>query len=550
MLSKNSILSSQWCGNAKRSWDSFCEAVSLFVLVADRVKYLFRSMTPDKFGDIAEFSANQLVTLTNNVVWRDNEHRAVQKIRTLEYLVSKLTPFEAGDPRDIVYSMLSLAEDVKGISSDPIMEHKPTEHIPEELLKLEHLKDIDPERIKKALNTVRRYWRIEKFPVDYSKSFLDVCIDLLKFTTYKSRSLDIICRPWAPRRATLKKSRIWELTKDLEEKIADCTENEEQKRSKLQQHLKLEKWRLEREIHEEAILPSWIRTLDDAPFRHNNNPFNTMEDKYRWDRTNPDTLVGLPGESPYSASGRVPGDWTFDKRGDKLLLKVRGFAFDELSEVEPNAPAGVVPSQWLKYVKTDEEFDIHEATSRGNVISDAFWRTTVAGRAPHTHDGRNPPPYYRRLCETTFQTNHAEDINIEKQRISTTNELYKAYLKRIEAVVFRRSLTKLKRCSRLALVPGHSKSTDVVCILFGCSVPVILRRLKDQTIDVEEKVEGVATKFNRPLYELIGECYVHGVMEGEAFNIRHDARATNPITKEKPGPADREFYRYQYFYLH
>lgn len=247
------------------------------------------------------------------------------------------------------------------------------------------------------------------------------------------------------------------------------------------------------------------------------------------------------------ATGPLPKINLDDK---KLLLTVKGFAFDELSDVEPNAPAGVVPYQWLKYVEVDEEkYSPLEATSRVSTISDAFWRTTVAGRAPNTHDGRNPPPYYRRLCEATFHTNHEEDINIEKQRISTTNELHKAYLKRIEAVVFRRSLTKLRRCGRLALVPGSAHSGDLVCILFGCSVPVILRRLQDQTIDVNEVVDKVTTKINRPLYQLIGECYVHGVMEGEAFNIRHDARTTHPLTRRKPTKEEREFYDYKYFYL-
>jgi hypothetical protein len=41
---------------------------------------------------------------------------------------------------------------------------------------------------------------------------------------------------------------------------------------------------------------------------------------------------------------------------------------------------------------------------------------------------------------------------------------------------------------------------DVVALLFGCSVPVILRPRKG--------ADG---------YELVGETYVHGIMNGEAF---------------------------------
>jgi hypothetical protein len=51
----------------------------------------------------------------------------------------------------------------------------------------------------------------------------------------------------------------------------------------------------------------------------------------------------------------------------------------------------------------------------------------------------------------------------------------------------------------LGLAPDRSQKGDLVCILFGCSVPVVLRKTAD------------STKF-----VLIGECYVDGYMAGEA----------------------------------
>jgi Heterokaryon incompatibility protein (HET) len=51
------------------------------------------------------------------------------------------------------------------------------------------------------------------------------------------------------------------------------------------------------------------------------------------------------------------------------------------------------------------------------------------------------------------------------------------------------------------LAPKASRKTDKVCVLFGCSTPVILRSLD----------EGG--------YQFIGECYVHGIMEGEAMKM-------------------------------
>ena len=48
------------------------------------------------------------------------------------------------------------------------------------------------------------------------------------------------------------------------------------------------------------------------------------------------------------------------------------------------------------------------------------------------------------------------------------------------------------------LGPSVMREQDLVCVLFGCMVPFILRKEKDG-------------------YRLVGECYVHGIMKGEAI---------------------------------
>ena len=42
-----------------------------------------------------------------------------------------------------------------------------------------------------------------------------------------------------------------------------------------------------------------------------------------------------------------------------------------------------------------------------------------------------------------------------------------------------------------------------MCILYGCSVPVLLRQQSDEM--------G---------YAVVGECYVHGMMDGEAIMLQ------------------------------
>jgi hypothetical protein len=59
-------------------------------------------------------------------------------------------------------------------------------------------------------------------------------------------------------------------------------------------------------------------------------------------------------------------------------------------------------------------------------------------------------------------------------------------------------------CGRIGMMPDRACKGDTIAILFGCSVPVILRRIGG------EKDE----------YQFIGEAYVHGCMNGEVFGSR------------------------------
>jgi hypothetical protein len=56
----------------------------------------------------------------------------------------------------------------------------------------------------------------------------------------------------------------------------------------------------------------------------------------------------------------------------------------------------------------------------------------------------------------------------------------------------------------VGLVPAHSRPGDIVCIIFGADVPFILRNVG----------EGE--------YQLIGEAYVFGIMDGEF--VKGDSR--------------------------
>lgn len=85
------------------------------------------------------------------------------------------------------------------------------------------------------------------------------------------------------------------------------------------------------------------------------------------------------------------------------------------------------------------------------------------------------------------------------------------FLKRVQSVVWNRKFLLSQDRGRFGLAPAATEEGDMICILYGCSVPVILRR---HGTDVD------------PYFELIGEAYVHGLMDGEGINGRSEADAT------------------------
>jgi hypothetical protein len=56
----------------------------------------------------------------------------------------------------------------------------------------------------------------------------------------------------------------------------------------------------------------------------------------------------------------------------------------------------------------------------------------------------------------------------------------------------------------VGLVPSHAEAGDLLCILYGCIIPYVLRR----------RIPGIG-------YELVGESYVHGIMDGEFVAKKH-----------------------------
>lgn len=112
----------------------------------------------EPLGNIRGNPAYTIITTLNHIIRKASDGRVIQRLCTMEMLISSVALSQVTDPKDTVYALWALARDAK-----PIAEQE----------------------------------------IDYGKDLQDICKDLIGHTINLFGSLDIICRPWAPVCSTL-----------------------------------------------------------------------------------------------------------------------------------------------------------------------------------------------------------------------------------------------------------------------------------------------------------------------------------------------------------
>lgn len=571
-----------YCGESSVSWRDFADAISLFNSKSSEIRQLFRKSTVfnnplDYLGDVTELGATRLVHACDNIFRKSDDGAIMEHMLSLEALMSSLSAFEATDTHDTIYAVLWLAHDARPISkkedtlfgarrnihspgpssptSDPtnlslesaariITGDQPTQPsnsmkrpasenhggqlatrrrvysanskevrstvlINDEDLNARRtgsLRDAQisrpvlttinvdrpsstnpdvpkPQTLKAGSRTrivlerILESIRAKRITVDYKKSVFEVCRDFLAFTINRSHSLDMICRPWAP---------------------------------------------------DDNMLPSWIPRLSGKAFGLSTNK------TYR--RVNADPLVRSPGwdRGHYNAAPNTKVLPIPRKSSDSnRILRVDGFAFNKIGGKYTPATAGIIPARWLGAGGWDD---------MNSYPREDFWRTLVGNRDAH---GQKPPSHWIRACKDAFNRRPTGGaLNTGEVLNSNCPSPTVGFLERVQCMVWERRLVSLygpksssgtEQQGTLGLAPSKCKKGDLVCILFGCSVPVLLRKFingrpasKELQCtcnqvdcqcdpDIERSKEGTPTNV---YYEFIGECYVHGMMDGEAFGVQ------------------------------
>lgn len=192
-------------------------------------------------------------------------------------------------------------------------------------------------------------------------------------------------------------------------------------------------------------------------------------------------------------------------------IRVKGLQIGTIEAVSGRAPKGMIKREVFEMAGFDSEsWEVEDANYKRwsedtADIPESFWRTLVADRGPN---GTNPPSWYRRACMECLDNRLVNGDLLPDAVIDLPNgsSIAKAFLERVKDIVWERQFVSImldeeEERTTYGLVPAEAKEDDIICVFFGCSVPVVL----------SERGSG-----DEKYFEMVGECFVYGLMDGEA----------------------------------
>ena len=427
-----------------------------------------------------------------------DKHSLGQPLLTLEYLISSLSIFELTKPHDAVYALLAIARDTTPMADD---------------------KGGFRRLLVQTQQVLEGFTQKKRYKVNYQQPFADVCVEFVDFSIRNSkdrtRALDIICRPWAPifTRKGNSNTKAWEPTRRAKRMRSNSIQPSEKMKRMKSSHdsgkggkpsgnpyhygtfmtelvgprQKEKKAKQQAGEPEPSLpLPLWISSLSGAAHAIISQA-GLVSSKI--DRINADTLVGLPTsnqslERNYNAAETREVELKslrYVKRPgmNHWSLYVKGFVLDRVVDTQPASQDGAIPRKWAKAGGWDNVPDVDPP--------DEFWRTLVADRG---RDGKNPPVYYSRACKDSFAKGGFKTGSVNTTALINNERcsIIAQFCRRVQAVIWNRCLITTES-HRLGLAGQDVQREDIIAILYGCSVPVALRRVKKSKDDIMRQME-------------------------------------------------------------
>ncbi|KAI0887360.1 heterokaryon incompatibility protein-domain-containing protein [Annulohypoxylon maeteangense] len=507
------------CGGSIVRWSDFADAASLLVSNQETIRSLFDLSEwregQKTLGDVDSFGASILLEATNNLFRRKPNGDIKKPIKTIESLVTSLRTFDTGDQRDLIYSLVGIAED----TSYEIWNHNPG----------------------------HGHENPFEFKVDYSQSKVAVYNNFTRFCVSSSGSLDIICRPWAmlPEDGATLPSWIPLLSNSefgVPEEVYSGRKNGEilVGPAGSPNYEASGKTRFDGTFE----LPETSRQVSRIRSR-GNKATSPPKDEGGILIARGFRLARIGGVSPRNTGGLI-------FRESLEMLGWEGFKRDTVSVpdiiwrtlVADRDQGGHVPPLWyqkacLRCLEIADKFN-NGYLNIGQLLQDqsdmvrkyltrvrnVTWnRCFFTADIPSVKRGSHQDVISSRSSQaTTLENIDAQDTRViyglEEDSRGAEEETENGYIwfvsqensreSGIHIVFMSSGLIENREeeeedddeevpTTSFGLCPPNTQAGDLICILYGCTVPVILREGPDGYM------------------ELVGEAYVHGQMDGEAM---------------------------------
>jgi hypothetical protein len=215
------------------------------------------------------------------------------------------------------------------------------------------------------------------------------------------------------------------------------------------------------------------------------------------------THVASPKPDIYKAGGYSKPNARMGDKSDVLI--VSGGLFDTIDcvgigSIIPRAGGALLPMLANSALNNvDAIFETLTSYPTGEPIFEVKWRTLIGNQTAITH--KEAPAWYGDLFRKWREEIRGKTI------ASTDEDIYAIAPEEYFLGLCRLSNQKLCRTKGgyVGLVPTSTEVGDHICVLIGGIVPFVIR-------DSAKRLG---------MFQMVGGCYVHGIMKGEAFKLPH-----------------------------
>ena len=238
-----------------------------------------------------------------------------------------------------------------------------------------------------------------------------------------------------------------------------------------------------------------------------------------WSTPRQTTSLGyLKGFGMYQATKPLQIKPQIKDRGKSIIL--RGMIFDIISNIGPLAascledvPRKTSPTSQFVAMSVQHATNDCQPCPYDSGLFDAFWQTLVAGK--DASGFQHAPPEFAQIFALLIdsatgstpsmpgQPQFKRRLTLDNLKVRSPSRIYRQMQVAFEAAVKgRRFGTTFKRY--MGLLPRGADVGDQICVFIGGHIPFVVR---------PQERNG--------LYQLIGECYVHGIMNNQVTQMEN-----------------------------